>query len=64
MNFYMENLNSKLKFKLATTGGGSRLFTNNETLINNSIKWPGLNGLDLAKEVSTKKTYTWKGFKT
>jgi carbamoyl-phosphate synthase small subunit len=33
-------------------------------LINMSIKWPGLNGLDLAKEVSTKKTYTWKGFKT
>ena len=29
-----------------------------------SIKWPGLNGLDLAKEVSTKKTYIWKGFKT
>ena len=33
-------------------------------LINMSIKWPGLNGLDLAKEVSTKKTYIWKGFKT
>ena len=30
---YMKNLNSKLKFKLATTGGGSRLFSNNETLI-------------------------------
>ena len=29
-----------------------------------SVKWPGLNGLDLAKEVSTKKTYLWKGFKT
>ena len=29
-----------------------------------SVKWPGLNGLDLAKEVSTKKTYIWKGFKT
>tara|TARA_B100001250_G_scaffold293612_1_gene255267 strand:- start:1906 stop:3099 length:1194 start_codon:yes stop_codon:yes gene_type:complete len=37
---------------------------NIKKLINNSIKWPGLNGLDLAKEVSTKKTYTWKGFKT
>jgi len=33
-------------------------------LINNSIKWPGLNGLDLAKEVTTKKSYTWKGLKT
>ena len=37
---------------------------NLKKLINMSIKWPGLNGLDLAKEVSTKKTYTWKGFKT
>ncbi len=37
---------------------------NIKKLINYSIKWPGLNGLDLAKEVSTKKTYTWKGFKT
>ncbi len=37
---------------------------NVKKLINMSIKWSGLNGLDLAKEVSTKKTYTWKGFKT
>ncbi len=37
---------------------------NVKKLINISIKWPGLNGLDLAKEVSTKKTYIWKGFKT
>ena len=37
---------------------------NIKKLINNSIKWPGLDGLDLAKEVSTKKTYSWKGFKT
>ncbi len=37
---------------------------NVKKLINMSIKWPGLNGLDLAKEVSTKKTYIWKGFKT
>jgi carbamoyl-phosphate synthase small subunit len=26
--------------------------------------WPGLNGMDLAKEVSTIKSYTWKGLKT
>ena len=32
---------------------------NIKKLINISTKWPGLNGLDLAKEVSTKKTYTW-----
>ena len=37
---------------------------NIKKLTNMSIKWPGLNGLDLAKEVSTKKTYIWKGFKT
>ena len=37
---------------------------NIKKLINTSIKWPGLNGLDLAKEVTTKKTYTWKGLKT
>ena len=37
---------------------------NIKKLINMSVKWPGLNGLDLAKEVSTKKTYVWKGFRT
>ena len=37
---------------------------NVKKLTNNSIKWPGLNGLDLAKQVSTKKTYKWIGFKT
>ena len=37
---------------------------NVKKLINMSIKWPGLNGLDLAKEVSTKKNYIWKGFQT
>ena len=33
-------------------------------LINTSLKWPGLKGLDLAEEVSTKKIYKWKGLKT
>jgi len=37
---------------------------NIKKLINISTKWSGLNGLDLAKEVTTKKTYTWKGLKT
>ena len=37
---------------------------NIKKLTNMSVRWPGLNGLDLAKEVSTKKTYIWKGFKT
>ena len=37
---------------------------NIKKLINISIKWPGLNGLDLAKDVTTKKAYTWKGLKT
>ena len=37
---------------------------NIKKLTNYSIKWPGLDGLDLAKEVTTKKTYKWKGLKT
>ncbi len=37
---------------------------NIKKLIKISTKWPGLNGLDLAQEVTTKKTYTWKGLKT
>ena len=37
---------------------------NIKKLINNSIKWTGLKGLDLAKTVTTKKKYIWNGFKT
>jgi len=37
---------------------------NIKKLINISTKWPGLNGLDLAQEVTTKKTYIWNGLKT
>ena len=37
---------------------------NLKKLVNVSMKWPGLNGLDLAKDVSTKKKYNWKNFKT
>ena len=37
---------------------------NLKKLLNFSIKWSGLNGLDLAKEVTTKKTYKWKGLQT
>ena len=33
-------------------------------LYNITSKWSGLNNLDLAEEVSTKKNYLWKGFKT
>jgi carbamoyl-phosphate synthase small subunit len=33
-------------------------------LINTTLRWPGLNGLDLAKTVSTKNKFTWKGLKT
>ena len=33
-------------------------------LYNITSKWGGLNNLDLAKEVSTKQNYLWKGFKT
>ena len=37
---------------------------NIKKLTNLTIKWSGLNGLDLAKEVTTKKTYSWKGLQT
>ena len=37
---------------------------NLKKLINSSVKWPGLNGLDLARTVTTKKKYIWQGFKT
>ena len=37
---------------------------NIKKLVNMSVKWNGLNGLDLAKEVTTKKNYTWIGLKT
>ncbi len=37
---------------------------NLKKLTNSSIKWSGLNGLDLAKTVTTKKKYIWKGYKT
>ena len=33
-------------------------------LINTTLKWPGLDGLDLAKTVSTKNKFAWKGLKT
>ena len=33
-------------------------------IINVTTKWSGLKNLDLAKEVTTKKNYLWKGFKT
>ena len=33
-------------------------------LINTTLKWPGLKGLDLAKTVSTKNRFTWRGLKT
>ncbi len=37
---------------------------NIKKIINLTTKWSGLNNLDLAKEVTTKKDYLWKGFKT
>ena len=37
---------------------------NLKKLLNSSIKWPGLKGLDLAETVTTRKKYIWKGFKT
>ena len=37
---------------------------NLNSLTKSTINWSGLKNLDLAKEVSTKKNYTWKGFTT
>ena len=37
---------------------------NIKKLIKKTMFWPGLNGMDLAKDVSTRKNYTWKGLKT
>ena len=37
---------------------------NLKKLLNLSIKWPGLNKLDLAKTVTTRKKYVWQGYKT
>ena len=33
-------------------------------LLKKTINWPGLKGMDLAKEVTTPKSYIWKGYKT
>ena len=37
---------------------------NIKKLIKKTIVWPGLNGMDLAEQVSTNKNYTWRGLKT
>jgi len=37
---------------------------NLKKLLNSSIKWHGLKGLDLAETVTAKKKYIWQGFKT
>ena len=47
-----------------TISNNNKGIFNLKKLTNSSIKWPGLNGLDLAKIVTTKKKYIWKGFKT
>ena len=47
-----------------TISNNSKGIFNLKKLTNSSIKWPGLKGLDLAKIVTTKKQYIWKGFKT
>ncbi len=37
---------------------------NIKKIIKKTITWPSLNGMDLAKDVSTRKNYIWKGLKT
>ena len=61
------NLTSYIRDKGAPKGticNNKRGNFNIKKLINKSVKWPGLNGLDLAQDVSTKKIYKWKGYKT
>ena len=61
------NLTNYIRDNGAPKGTISNTKTGNfniKKLINTSLKWPGLKGLDLAKEVSTKKIYKWKGLKT
>ena len=47
-----------------TISNNNKGIFNLKKLTNSSIKWHGLNDLDLAKIVTTKKQYIWKGFKT
>ncbi len=47
-----------------TISNNKRGIFNIKKLISTTIKWPGLNGMDLAKEVSTKKKFLWNGYKT
>ena len=47
-----------------TISNNKKKYFNLKKLINTSIKWPGLKGLDLAQDVTTPKKYVWKGFKT
>jgi carbamoyl-phosphate synthase small subunit len=37
---------------------------NIKKLVNTTVKWSGLENLDLAKKVSTRKKYIWSGYKT
>ena len=50
-------------FKSSTENYKKGIF-NIKKLTSSTIKWPGLNGMDLAKEVSTPKKYIWNGFRT
>ena len=33
-------------------------------ILKNTKRWSGLKNLDLAKQVTTKRSYIWQGFKT
>jgi len=61
----------KLTNFIRDKGAPKGTISNNKTgnfnlkkLINKAIKWPGLKGMDLAKDVTTKKKYIWQGYKT
>ena len=61
------NLTNFIRDKGAPKGTISFLKNNKlniKKLLRTTQKWSGLKNLDLAKKVSTKKQYTWKGLKT
>tara|TARA_Y100000768_G_scaffold94241_2_gene68357 strand:+ start:4314 stop:5516 length:1203 start_codon:yes stop_codon:yes gene_type:complete len=61
------NLTNFIRDKGAPKGTISFLKNNKlniKKLLRQTQKWSGLKNLDLAKKVSTKKNYTWKGLKT
>ena len=56
----LKSISKKKNFKVFLLTANKNI----KKLLNQSIKWHGLNGLDLAKNVSTRKKYNWNNLKT